>query len=60
MLSLSVRDGNMGLVRIEDQATVDFVGTEREVMAFAHAGDRLQFVARKYAADRIVRIAEQQ
>jgi len=40
----------MGLVRIENQIAVDFVGTEREVMAFAYVGNFPQFVAQKYTA----------
>ena len=47
-------------VLVEDQAAVDFIGADEQVMALAEGGDGLEFRALPGPANRVVRMAKQQ
>jgi hypothetical protein len=53
-------EGDVAFVGVEDQAAVDFVGTDDQVVFFGESGEIEQFVAAPAAADRVVRVAEQE
>ena len=50
----------MALLIVEQQAAVDLVRADHEIAAFAHLGERHELVTGEGAANRIVRIAQQE
>jgi hypothetical protein len=50
----------MALVGVENQAAVDFVGADDEVVRFGQGGNGEQFIVLPAAPDRVVRVAEQE
>jgi hypothetical protein len=52
--------GARAATRFEDQVAVDFVGTDHQIVLLGQRQDLVQFVVAPGAADRIVRMAEQE
>jgi hypothetical protein len=53
-------EGNVALVGVENQAAMDFVGADDQVVFFGEAREIEQFIAAPAAANRVVRVAEQE
>ncbi len=50
----------MALVGIENQATVDFIGTDDQVIFFSENGEIRQFLTTPATTDRIMGMAKQE